>query len=342
MVAPLSRLAFAGVVWYQGESNVGHESERNATTHELLLASSPSSQALMKPRAAAVRPHACPTPGATCYSKLLASLFSSWQSSLRAPSLSDPPRASDENAEAAERTTNAPAVTRLPFFVAQLAPYPSGRGAGALPELRDVQLSTHNPIENGVHVVPLLGCGDLESPHRPIHPRAKREVGARLAAAAAAALYDRPPRAAPAFASASEEPPAAAATVAADDGASGTPQQQHPTRRVAVCFTVSSPLAGGISIDASAVCPPRAADGLCAGFEVLGGGTVSEQRWAPAEVEPRPINASCVALRVRSVPIGEAIWSVRYGWADWPLAVVIGGAGDAALPAWPFSPKRLS
>jgi sialate O-acetylesterase len=185
------------------------------------------------------------------------------------------------------------------FHFVQLAPYSSGN-TGKLPDMRLAQTDALNLPVVGFAVTTDLG--DADSPYGAIHPRDKDDVGYRLFLNALYMTYHE------------EHITYLGPTVSSI---------VYNTSSAVVSFQEDTITTGLVL--RKPVCPASLPAGSCAGAELLS----ADGNWHNATIKLDG-NTAIFALEEGS---NHKVLGARYGYADWPLAIIYGGNG---LPAPPF------
>jgi hypothetical protein len=330
MIYPLlrARLAFAGVVWYQGESNVGP---------------------------------AAPMDGADYYRCALPAMVRDWRTLLprvgkeeekekekRGPAAAATADAATTAAAAATTATAAaappPPPPPPPFFVVELSAYCNEHDESTfrtfcdantsalatpdlhLPALRVAQAAVLS--EPGVYLSSAMDLGSLHPlPYESIHPTRKAELARRVALAvrsdvlAETGLVHTGPTPVRAWQQQQQQ------------------QQPPPPPQVAVAFALQLG-AGGLALNRSAACPAVVLDVYCRraqllGFEVLLARDAASGNWsAPSSVELGPGAPGGTTSHEVLLGVPSAAARVRYAYSDWPVVSLRNGVGG--LPARVF------
>ena len=318
MIYPLLRaqLAFAGVVWYQGESNVGP---------------------------------AAPMDGAAYYRCALPAMVRDWRALLPRVGKEEKKEKQKRGPAAATTATAAaappPPPPPPPFFVVELSAYCNEHDESTFRTFCDAKTSAlaapdlHLPAlrvaqaaalgEPGVYLSSAMDLGSLHPlPYESIHPTRKAELARRVALAVRSDVL-----AETGLVHAGPTP------VRAWQQQQQQQQQQQPPPQVAVAFALQLG-AGGLALNRSAACPAVVLDVYCRraqllGFEVLLARDAASGNWsAPSSVElgagaPGGTTSHEVLLGVPS-----ATARVRYAYSDWPVVSLRNGVGG--LPARVF------
>ena len=221
----------------------------------------------------------------------------------------------------------------VPFVVVQLQPWctatkycddalpPAQRNMSAPTALAEMRLSQAAAVaaSSNAWLVTAMDLGSIHSQAGSCHSAQKPELGQRIAKTLRAAAYGGAARdGQPATAWVS--PTALSATRSGADGV------------VVVVF--SNPSGAGLALNSSMACPRGILPVFCrpaVGFEIC----IASGECVPAAATLQA-NASSVLLKRAGRGLSAALsaTSVRYAYADWPLAVLRDAA--TALPALPF------
>jgi len=201
----------------------------------------------------------------------------------------------------------------FPFYFVQLAPWASGDlNSEALVRLAQVYATQLPNVGLGT----AFDSGDPTSPFGDIHPRSKQVVGYRLSLTALAIGYRQPIQ--------YKGPEAAGWTILS----------QSPSASVRVTFSADS-VGGGLVITPKA-CYTGENSNQCRWADI---GTQDGQ-WANATIA---ISGQSIVLSA-TIASNSQVTGVRYGWANYPIAVVYNKEGLPALPFAfpnPIKPTRL-
>jgi len=191
----------------------------------------------------------------------------------------------------------------FPFYFVQLAPWANtDLNSEALVRLAQVY-STQLP---NVGLGTAFDSGDPSSPFGDIHPRSKQIVGYRLSLAARAIGYKQTIQ--------YKGPEATQRTILS----------QSPAASVRITFSADS-IGGGLQITPK-TCYAGIAANQCRWADI---GTQDGQ-WTNATIS---ISGSSIVLSA-TLTSNSPVTGVRYGWANYPIAVIYNTNG---LPALPFA-----